>query len=404
MIKLKQVVKLFFLGIWFLILFFPAYSQDKTRKPNFLVIFTDDQTYRAIGYNNSLVQTPNLDGLANQGIVFNMAFTSTPICTASRASILTGLYPQTNGTVALDKNSFIKNIVEEKKYKTLAHFLSDAGYSTYFSGKFHLGDPKDYGFHFGKESNNDYDDEKAFRDVSDFINDSTFGRNPFLIWLAPRQPHVPLKPGQKWLGLYSETEIPLEENFLEKPLLESFYNQGLPGENFYRDSDYTNNYKNLPAGPPRLPKVIKEFTKAYYATISHLDFQIGSLVEQLKENDQLENTVIIFLSDNGYFLGNHGLGNKLTMHEESVRVPMFIYWDKLKNQVGRTNALVSSIDILPSILHLAGLNVPEYLHGNSINPLLSDPQSQIHDYVVSESVGVGGETGMGHRNGKNERL
>lgn len=394
--KLIRLGEISFVLTLLLVITLPASSQDKSRKLNFLVILTDDQTYRAMGYNNGLVQTPNLDKLAGQGIIFDRAFTSTPVCTASRASILTGLFPQTNGTVALDKNSFIKNIVKEKKYKTLAHFLTNAGYTTFFSGKSHLGNPKDYGFQLGEESF-DYDDKKAFRDVSDFINEPGLDQKPFLIWLAPRQPHVPLKPELKWLDLYSKTNIPLEENFLEKPPLKSFYNQGLPGENFYRDSDYTNNYKNLPGGPPRSPAVIKEYTKAYYATISHLDFQIGNLIEQLKKNGKIENTVIIFLSDNGYFLGNHGLGNKLTMHEESVRVPMFIYWDKLKKKGRHSNALVSSVDILPTIMDLAGLIIPDYLQGNSLNPILSNPSAQIHDYVISESVGVGGELGTGHR-------
>lgn len=109
----------------------PGFSEVQSNKPNFLIIFTDDQTYRAIGYKNDLVQTPNLDELARKGMIFNLAFTSTPICAASRASILTGLYPQTNGTVALDTKSFTQNIVEEKKFQTLPHLLNAAGYATY---------------------------------------------------------------------------------------------------------------------------------------------------------------------------------------------------------------------------------------------------------------------------------
>ncbi|HRP55321.1 sulfatase-like hydrolase/transferase [Agriterribacter sp.] len=366
-------------------------------KPNFLIILTDDQTYRAIGYNNILVKTPNLDKLANEGIIFNRAYTSTPVCTASRASILTGLYPQTNGTVALNTDAFIRNIVSERRYRTLPDFLNDAGYINYFSGKSHLGDPKDYGFQFGEESFDYIDDKRTFQDVYEFINEPTFGQKPFLIWLAARQPHLPLKPAQKWLDLYSKTNIPSETNFLEKPPLESFYNQGLPGENFYRDCDYTDNYKNLPAGPPRSPAVIRDFTKAYYATISHLDFQIGELLAQLKAKDLIKNTVIIFLSDNGYFLGNHGLGNKLTMQEESVHIPFFIYWDKLRKTHVHSDALVSNVDILPTILDLTGQSIPDYLQGKSLRSLFSDPSIQLRKYIVSESVGVGGELGTGHR-------
>lgn len=374
----------------------PVFCQEKESPPNFLVIFTDDQTYRAIGYNNPEVLTPWLDGLAGKGIIFNKAFTATPVCAASRASILTGLYPQTHGTVALDKDSFIRNIVKEKQYRTIAHFLSDAGYATYFSGKSHLGDPKDYGFWFGEESP-DFDDKRAFDDVSRFIDDPGFGARPFMIWLAPRQPHVPLRPAQKWLDLYAAEDISLAKNFLESPRKESVFNQGLPGENFYRDSGYTDNYRDLPAGPPRSAEVVRAFSKAYYATISHLDSQAGELIKRLEARGHLENTVIFFLSDNGYFLGNHGLGNKLTMHEESVRVPMFVWWDKLKIKPHRSDALVSGVDVFPTMLDLAGLPVPGYLQGKSILPVLRGDSVPVRDYVAAESVGVGGKTGMGHR-------
>tara|TARA_R110002050_G_scaffold295966_1_gene455420 strand:- start:186 stop:1547 length:1362 start_codon:yes stop_codon:yes gene_type:complete len=373
-----------------------VFGQKDNSKPNFVVIFTDDQTYRAIGYNNSEVLTPNLDNLAKKGLIFNKAFTSTPVCAASRASVFTGLYPQTNGTVALDRNSFINNIVNENKYNTMAEFLQDEGYTTYFSGKSHLGNPQDYGFRFGYESNS-FDDEIAFKEVSNFIEKEDFGEQPFFIWLAPRQPHVPLKPAQQWLELYPLENISIEKNFLTTPEQESVFNQGLPGEHYYRDSDYTNNYKNLPAGPPRSTEVISEFTKAYYATITHLDFQIGYFINQLKDSGHMENTVFIFLSDNGYLLGNHGLGNKLTMHEESVRIPMFIYWDQLKIDVHESEALVSSTDLLPTILNIAGLPIPEYLHGKSVLPILKDPSVSINDFIASESVGVGGKVGTGHR-------
>ena len=374
-----------------------AFCQQKTSKPNFIVILTDDQTYRAIGYNNALVKTPHLNQLAHQGIIFDRAIAATPICAASRASLLTGLYPQTNGTVALNTNTFITNIVKQHQYKTLANYLNDAGYSTFFCGKSHLGNPKDYGFQFGEESK-DFTDVTTFKKAADFINDNSFGDKPFLLWLAAKQPHVPLKPDQKWLDLYTNTSLPVEPNFQERPPRESFYNQGLPGENFYRDADYTDNYKNLPSGPPRTAETIKEFTQAYYATISHLDEQLGTIIDLLRVTGHLKKTIIIFLSDNGYFLGNHGLGNKITMQEESVRVPFFISWDKLKNQGKHYDGVISSVDVLPTILDLAGVTAPAYLHGKSLKAILlnTDPGKR-NNFAVSECTGVGGGLGIGHR-------
>jgi arylsulfatase A-like enzyme len=368
----------------------------KHEKPNFLVILADDLSYRAVGYNNPLLKTPNIDRLAGEGIVFNRAYTASPVCVASRAALLTGVFPQTNGTVALDTESFIRNIAENRKFKTLPEYLNEAGYRTFLCGKSHLGDPKKYGFREGEETF-DYDDQRAFMDAFGFIDKLAGEKEPFLLWMAVRQPHVPLKPAQEWLNLYSVPEISLDPNYLVQPTEESFYNQGLPGEHFYRDSDYRDNYKNLPAGPPRDPEVMKEFTQAYYATVSHLDDQIGELVEKMKAKGLMKNTVIIFLSDNGYFLGNHGLGNKLTMHEESVRIPFFICGENLKTMKASTNSLISSIDLFPTLLGLAEIDIPDYLQGKSLEPLLSDPQKSIYDCVVSESVGVGGATGTGHR-------
>ncbi len=368
----------------------------KETRPNIVVIFTDDQTYRAIGYNNPEIHTPELDRLAEEGIIFKNHYTATPICAASRASMMTGLFPQQHGTIALDWKSFIEEVCNDPEYPTIARLLSQAGYQTWFSGKSHLGPPQAYGFKKGKIFH-DPKDRAAFSNALKMIGEYQTDNKPFFLWLAPRQPHVPLIPDNRWLNLYDTSCIALPGNFRESPLMQSMFNQGLPGELFFRDCDYTHNWKNLPAGPPRSVAVIKDFTKAYYATISHLDHQVGRLVDVLEQKGLKENTVIIFLSDNGYFLGNHGLGNKITMHEESVRVPLFIHWDGLKKKGFECRQLVSSLDVFPTVLELAGIPVPSHVFGTSLIPLFSDPETPIHDYVVSECVGKGGKTGQGHR-------
>lgn len=177
----------------------------------------------------------------------------------------------------------------------------------------------------------------------------------------------------------------------------SIFNQGLPGEHYYRDSEAKNNYKELTAGPPRTKEEIREFTRAYYAVISRMDSQIGALVEQLKGTGVYENTVFVYLSDNGYNLGNHGLGNKITMTEESVRVPMLIHWPGLRKTGIRNRHVVSSLDLFPTLLDLAGALVPGSLSGVSLVPTLRKPAKAVHSYVASECVGVGGKKGMGHR-------
>ncbi|MCP4786338.1 MAG: sulfatase [Fuerstiella sp.] len=369
----------------------------ETRKPNFLVVFTDDQTFRAIGYNNPEIKTPNLDRLAAEGLILNKAYVASPICAASRASIMTGLFPQQHGVIALNRGAFSPYLKGGSKAdQTLANRLAAAGYHCAFYGKSHIGDPRQYGFSEGVESG-PYNDVKTFELAEQFLERAAKSSKPFFLWVAPHQPHVPLKPEQRWLDLYDHKQLKLDQNVREAPNNASINNQGVPGEAYYRDSAYTRNWKNLSAGPPRNDETIRLFTKAYYATVSHLDDQIGRLVGRLRAQGLNDNTVFIFLSDNGYHLGNHGLGNKITMHEESVRVPMFVRWPAHVKKGIKSDALVSSLDVYPTLLELAGAAVPDDAMGKSLVPLLSNPASEIREVVFSECTGVGGKPGDGHR-------
>jgi len=375
-----------------------------TGKPNFVVIFTDDQVYRAIGYNNPEVKTPNLDSIANEGLIFNNAYVASPLCTPSRASMMSGVFPQQHGVIAFYKEGF-KDFVKggSKAELTLPNQLRKAGYHCAFWGKSHLGDPKNYGFQEGKETRG-ANDKLTFKLVDEFLARAAKDPQPFFLWIGVRQPHVPLLPEQKWLDLYDVADINLAPNFREKPLTESVFNQsGSREKTGYRDSKYTRNWKKLPAGPPRNADVMRDFTKAYYATISHLDDQIGQLMKQLKELKLDKNTVIVFLSDNGYHLGTHGLGNKITMHEESVRVPMFIHWEGLKAKGQRTDALTSSLDLYPTLLEIAGVELPPHLQGRSLVSVMNDSKAKVRDYVFSECIGGGGDPGEGHRMVRSEK-
>ena len=366
------------------------------RPPNFLIILSDDHAYRAIGYNNPAVKTPAFDRLAHEGVIFDHVYVASPICVASRASMLTGLFPQQHGAIALDAGGFRRHVVDEARYKTLAHLLAQAGYTTAFCGKSHLGHPRDYGFAHGEEHRGP-DDEATFAFAMRFLEERQGSAAPFLLWVAPHQPHLPLRPSPEWLDRYRDVTLQVDPNFRESPPEGSLYNQGLPGERYYRDSGHTQNYGNLPAGPPRSRDTMIEFIRAYYAVISHLDAQVGELMAQLQRTGFYQDTVVVYLSDNGYLLGNHGLGNKITMHEESVRVPMFIHWPALPHSGVTCPALVSSLDLLPTVLDLAQIPAPEHILGSSLVPLLARPETELRNYVASECVGVGGEKGTGHR-------
>lgn len=379
-----------------------AVAQESNR-PNIVVIFTDDQTYQAIGYNNPEVKTPRLDALAASGITFERAYVGSPICTASRASMMTGQFPQQHGLIALKQTAFSSYRIGAKSAsQTLPHRLKKAGYFTAFYGKSHLGKPMTYGFDTGDEIPG-HDDVKTFEQASAFIKSQKDLNQPFFLWLAPRQPHVPLLPRQKWLDMYPPGSIHLTKNFRVEPKKDSLNNQGTPRATLYRDSNYRNNEGNLPAGPPRDEKTMLAFMRAYYAVVSHLDDQVGEFTDLLRESGLMENTVVFFLSDNGYHLGSHGLGNKITMHEESVRVPMFAFGAGIAP--GKTTrALVSAIDVYPTVLELAGApKPPEPVMGKSLLPLFKNSRAPHHSTVFSECVGVRGKLGEGHRMARGDR-
>jgi len=375
-------------------------AEAPAKKPNFVVILSDDHTYRAIGYNNPAVKTPNMDKLAAEGIRFDRFFVASPICMASRASIYTGTFPQQHGTVGLFGRAFAENIIRGNRFATLPAILEKAGYHTAFWGKSHLGEPTEFGFTEGKEFH-DPNDEQTFSEAQKFLDREAKSGRPFVLWLTPKNPHLPLSAPQQFKDIYKDTDIKLDPNWLESPPMESIFNQGPAGAISFRDSNgamYPRAPEGLTGGPPRNEDQMKEVIRAYYGDVSCLDEQIGTLVAQLKADGLYDNTIIIYLSDNGYFLGNHGLGNKITMHEESVRVPMFIHSPLLPVKHAKTDALASSLDIYPTILDLAGIPAPSHLMGKSLAPILKNPDGKVRDYVITECVGPPEKRpGTGHR-------
>ena len=380
-----------------------ADAPQPAARPNIIVIFTDDQTYRGIGYNNAEVKTPHLDALAAGGITFERGYVASPICAASRASMMTGRFPQQHGVMGLGSVAFAPYLKGASAAdQPLAARIAAAGYTTAFFGKSHLGKPLNYGFAIGREIGGN-GDAQVFQEASEFIQTQAKGGQPFFLWLAPHQPHVSLLPDARWLELYPEGSIHLPRNFLVEPAKASINNQGLPGQAMYRDSGHRGSLGGLPAGPPRDAATMLAFTRAYHAVLSHLDDQVGRFSELLRESGLLQNTVVFYLSDNGYHLGSHGLGNKITMHEESVRVPMFAFGAGVKPGQ-KTRALVSALDVYPTVIELAGADAPpQPVMGKSLLPLFKGSSAPIRDTVFSECVGVGGKAGQGHRMARGER-
>ena len=253
------------------------------KKPNFVVIFTDDQTYRAIGYNNPVVKTPNLDRLAMEGLRLNRAFVASPICVASRASIYTGMFPQQHGAVALAPAGFKKSVVDEKRFVTLPMVLGQAGYHTALYGKSHLGEPTSFGFAEGREIHAP-NDEETFEEADKFLKRESKTGRPFLLWLTPHNPHVPYTAPQRFKDIYKDSVITLDPNWMETPPMQSFFNQAAPGQIAFRDGTLPI-YPKAPAGqtcgPPRSEANMKEVIKAYYGDVSMLDEQVGQALQHI---------------------------------------------------------------------------------------------------------------------------
>jgi arylsulfatase A-like enzyme len=269
-----------------------------------------------------------------------------------------------------------------------------------------LGAPTSFGFAEGEEFH-DPNDEQTFAAAEKFLARESKSGRPFLLWLTPRNPHLPLSAPQRFKDIYKDADIKLDPNWRESPLMESLFNQGPAGAISFRDSAaiYPGAPKGLIAGPPRSEAVMKEVIKHYYGDVSCLDEHIGTLVGQLKTNGFYENTIIIYFADNGYFLGNHGLGNKITMHEESVRVPMFIHSPLLTVKQAKSDALTSSLDVYPTILDLAGVAAPPQLMGKSLRPILAAPTTSVRDHVITECVGPPDKRlGVGHRMVRTDHL
>jgi len=300
-------------------------------------------------------------------------------------------------------------VVKEHQFATLPEVLGKAGYHSALYGKSHLGlgDPTTFGFTEGREIE-DVNDDETFAEADKFLQREAKSGRPFLLWLTPHNPHLPLTAPQRFKDIYKDADIQLDPNWRESPLMQSFFNQAGAGQIEFRDGKNLV-YPRAPAGatggPPRNESQMKEVIKAYYGDISCLDEQIGHLIEQVKAAGLYENTYILYLADNGYHLGNHGLGNKITMHEESVRVPMFIHSPLLPVKNAKSDGLVSSLDVYPTLLDLAGAKPQTPLMGQSLRSLLDKPTATVRDHVISECVGPPDRRlGTGHRMVRTDHL
>jgi arylsulfatase A-like enzyme len=353
----------------------PAQAQAERRRPNLLFILSDDQRFDTMGAaGNPIIKTPAMDALARDGVRFSNAFVTTPICAASRASIFTGLYERTHrytfGTPP------IRNEHLDHSYPVR---LKQAGYRTGFIGKFGVGvEPggTDRMFDYFQPLNRTPYFKKqpdgTERFVEDILGDraiefldSTRPDQPFCLSLSFNAPHAEDNDPQQYFWpksvdhLYRDVKFPVPATMS-------------PGF-FERHPEFLKNTESRVRFNWRFdePEKYQQMVAGYYRMISAIDQVIGRVRAELERRGLAENTVIVFTSDNGYFLGERGFADKWYGHEYSLRVPLVLMDPRLAPSRRGTvvDAIALNVDLAPTLLECAGLPIPEQLQGRSLLPL-----------------------------------
>ena len=350
----------------------------KAKPPNIIFLLTDDQRWDTLGcMGNPIIRTPNMDDLAANGVLFTHAFVTTSICASSRASILSGQYVRRHGI-----NNFATSFSEEALARTYPLLLRSAGYRIGCVGKHGVGRggdfPRDkYDVWFGcpgqcspyerKDKDGNYKHlTQVFGDqISEFLDGCSMEKS-FCLSVNFKAPHVQdsdprqFIPDRAYKDLYKDVTIPT-------PLTaDPRYFDALP--EFLRTSEARRRWNIRFSTPEKF----QESVKNYYRLIYGVDVVIGKIRDRLERLGLADNTIIILIGDNGFYLGEHGLAGKWFPHEESIRVPLLVYNPRAPKKFrGLTrDEFALNIDIAPTILELANLPVPEQMQGTSLLPLL----------------------------------
>jgi arylsulfatase A-like enzyme len=351
-------------------------------KPNIIFIMADDHASRAISaYGSRINQTPNLDRLAKEGMRFDRVFAVNSICTPSRATILTGKYSHKNGVPVF--NRF------DGSQPTVAKYLQATGYHTGIIGKWHLGgDPTGFDswtilpgqgvYHnptfispTGRSAIKGY--------VTDIITDLSieFLKNrpkdkPFFLMCHHKAPHRNWQPDEKHKAMFANKQIP------EPATLRDDYTSRADAIRECRQKVFGDLNPGDTKGPPPaelngdalLKWKYQRYMQDYLACVQSVDDNVGRLLDFLDKSGLAENTIVIYTSDQGFFLGDHGLYDKRFMYEESIRMPFLVRWPGVTKPGTVQIAMAINPDFAPTFMEAAGLPVPADMQGRSLVPLM----------------------------------
>ncbi len=368
----------------------PIFAQQED--PNIIFILTDDQRWDALGFaGNDIIQTPEMDRLAASGVYFENAFVTTPICAASRASLLTGLYERTHGY------TFGPNELQEA-YASNSYpvQLKKAGYTTGFFGKFGV---RYSGFENLFDQGDSYDRDVQYPDRRGYFYKTIHGdsvhltkytsyqaqefiknapkNKPFMLSLSFSAPHAHDPAEDQYFWSEDVDHLYQDLKFPKAKLRQDKYFEAQP--------DYVQKGENRTRWYWRYdtPEKYQHSMKGYYRMISEVDLEIGKIRKTLEEYGIDKNTVIILMGDNGYFQGERQLAGKWLMYDNSIRVPLIIY--DPRNPGHRTiSDFTLNIDVAPTILEFANEIIPTTWQGISLAEYVigKNPASERKDFIV----------------------
>ena len=395
-----------------------AQTSTKAKQPNIVFIISDDHAFQAIGaYGGKLMPTPNIDRIAKEGAIFQNSFVTNSICGPSRATLLTGKYSHQNGYTINEKKFDVNQFL-------FSRLLQENNYQTAWVGKWHLGNlPQGFDYFNILRGQGNYYNPDFISSNKDTIKQNGYVTNIItdksLDWLNTRDPNKPfcLVIGEKathreWipdlpdLGVYDEIDFPIPSNFFDTyEGREAAMHQDMTVEKTMRMNedvkvhmDYiTGDFKRLNDEQRAVLKkyydgVTKEFDekklsgkelskwkfqrymKDYLAVAKSMDRNIGKILDYLDKNNLVENTVLVYVSDQGFYLGEHGWFDKRFMYEESLKTPFLIRYPTLIKPGTHITRFASNIDWAPTILDLAQVKIPAEVQGVSLVPVLKNNQ------------------------------
>lgn len=360
------------------------------KRYNVIYILSDDHRYDFMSFMGKpkFLQTPNMDRMAREGAHLQNAFVTTSLCSPSRASILTGLYSHKHKVV--DNNSPVS-----PDLTFFPQYLQAAGYRTAFMGKWHMGHSSDeprpgfdrwvsfrgQGVYYNPSLNIDGERKDVNGYITDILTDYAVDwikqerNNPFFLYLSHKAVHAMFKPARRHLGKYENVKIEYpasmadtEENYRGKPRWVREQRNSWHGVDYmyYGEMDFDTFYKR------------------YCETLLGVDESIGRIIDTVHELGLADSTLIMYMGDNGFSLGEHGLIDKRQMYEESMRVPLLAWAPGLIKPATRIPQLVQNIDIAPTVLEACGLETPSHMDGRSFLPLLQGREVPWRDAVFYE--------------------